>query len=123
MDNREQVKISTKEKETKQTVAFEDGGEVTFYCSDCDKPLIVIWRTRPNEELKKKPVEWRIKAKCPYCGDFSFTKKIIGGFHHKGYDEPHPNGNPEDVIPFVNITDICTEKDEVIFYTEKVKHE
>lgn len=106
--------------ESKSSISFEDGGEVTLTCSECDKPLVVIWRTRPNEKLKNKPIEWKVKAKCPYCGDFSFTKKIVGGFHHKGFDKPHPNGNPEDVIAFVNVTDINTEGDEVIFNTEKV---
>lgn len=102
---------------------LQDGGSVQLNCSSCDKPLVVLFRTRPNEKLKNgKNLEWTVKAKCCYCDDFSWVKKIQGGFHHKGYDVPHPNGNPEDVIPYVNVTNI--EPDEngvVVFYTEKVK--
>ncbi len=109
------------DKNYKEHIPFEDGGEVTLSCSNCDKPLVVVWRTRPNERIKNKPVEWRLKAKCCYCEDYSFTKKIIGGFHHKGYDTPHSNGNPEDVVPHVNIMDIQTNDDEIIFITKRAK--
>lgn len=100
---------------------LEDGEKVTMKCSDCDKPLVVVWRTRPKERLNNKPLIWNLKAKCCYCGDASFPKKVLGGFHYKGYDEPHPNGNPEDVVPFVNVIDIVYEGENVVFRTEKVK--
>ncbi len=102
-----------------EDTAFEDGEEVKLCCSNCDKPLVVIWRTRPNEKLKNKLIQWKLKAKCCYCGDASFAKTVKGGFHYKGFDVPHPNGNPEDVIAHVNVTTIDTEGEDVIFNTEK----
>jgi hypothetical protein len=113
-------KIFTKdEPEKKLSSSYEDGGEILFCCSNCDEKLVVLWITRPNEKLDKKPLKWKMRAKCCYCGDYSFVKEVVGGFHYKGYDLPHPNGNPEDVIPLVNVIDFRREKDVLTFITEK----
>lgn len=97
---------------------LEDGGTVTLSCSNCDKPLVVIW-TRSKEKVNNKNLEWNLQAKCCYCGDKSFKHKIIGGFYYKGYDKPHPNGDEEDVIPIVNVVYPETSGDVILFITEK----
>jgi len=112
-----------KVKEVSETL--ENGGVTLIKCSNCDKPLIEVWHTRPKETLNGHPLEWLIQASCCYCQDKSYITKVTGGFHPKGHDIPHPNGNPEDVIPIVNIVDIqmikYQGKDVSLFVTEKYK--
>lgn len=102
---------------------LENGGTTLLRCSNCNKPLVEIWHTRPNETLNGQPLVWLLQASCCYCGDNSYITSVKGGFHPKGYDEPHPNGNPEDVIPIVNIVDIqrkkYNDKDVSVFVTGK----
>jgi hypothetical protein len=101
---------------------LQDGELVVINCSNCDKPLVKIHITRPNEKRKNgSPVECKVKADCCYCGDESFIKTIKGGFHYSGWDVPHPNGNVEDVDVYVNVTYPDIQKDILIFRTEKVK--
>jgi len=115
--------FTKKELDKKIDPLLEDGGEVTLKCSNCDKPLVVVWRTRPNEKIGRQDIVWTLQAQCCYCGDKSFKKEIKGGFHYKGYDKPHPNGNPEDVIPIVNVSYPDTSGDVVLFITEKAKND
>jgi hypothetical protein len=104
---------------------IEDGGSIVLSCSNCDKGLAVIFITRPHQKNRKgEVVKWKAKAKCCYCGDFSFVKNFEGAFHYKGFDVPHPNGNPEDVEVYTNVTGVIISGDNdemLLFETEKVK--
>ena len=53
-----------------------DGGTHILKCSACDKELVEIWITK-----KDLDVRFRLRAKCPYCDDYSFSVEVDGGFH------------------------------------------
>jgi len=53
-----------------------DGGKHLLKCSACDKELVEIWITK-----KELDVRFKIRAECPYCGDYSFAVEVEGGFH------------------------------------------
>lgn len=108
------IKLEVKADRKEKDEMLEDGGTKTLKCSCCDRPIAVIWITRPNEAE-----EWKIKATCCYCGDSSFPETIKGGFHYKGYDL-EKDGK---FIPQTNIKDIKLDKKNeiVIIETELVK--
>ena len=112
------------EKEFKETLpTLEDGGKTIIRCSNCQKPLMTVHHTRPHEKLQGQDLVWYIQAQCCYCEDRSYILPVKGGFHHSGYDIPHPNKNPEDVVPVVDVVDIkmieYQGKDVSLFITEK----
>ena len=55
-----------------------DGTHIILKCSNCNKELVDVWQTR----------KWgsgaRLRAKCPYCNDYSFIEEIPNGFHLGG---------------------------------------
>tara|TARA_R110000824_G_scaffold9415_4_gene42130 strand:+ start:25784 stop:26113 length:330 start_codon:yes stop_codon:yes gene_type:complete len=55
---------------------MSDGGTTTLKCSACNKRLVEIWVTK-----KELDVRFKIRAKCAYCGDYSFSVEVAGGFH------------------------------------------
>lgn len=67
------------------------GGEKLLKCSACNKPLVKIVITRPNEldPTTKNVIEWKLKADCPYCGDHSFEEVIKGGWTYSGIEGPN----------------------------------
>jgi hypothetical protein len=72
---------------TRNVGPLQDGGHVIIRCSGCNKPLVDIWRTRPNQidPRTNKPFEWKFIAECCYCGDKSYLTTVLGGFHIGGY--------------------------------------
>jgi len=111
--------IYEKEEKEKLQPVLEDGGSATLQCSNCDKKLVEIWRTRPNEKLNDKAVIWKLRAKCCYCGDKSYPIEFQGGFHYKGIGKVLDKNKPEDEIDITKITNVEPVGDEVVFYTEK----
>jgi hypothetical protein len=75
---------------------LQDGGHVILRCSACNKPLVDIWRTRPNQIDPRtgKAFEWKFVAECCYCGDKSYPTTVLGGFHIGGYGK-NTNDNNE----------------------------
>ena len=69
------------------TKGLKDGGHVIIRCSNCDRPLVDIWRTRPemNDPRTKKIFEWKFIAECCYCSDKSYVTTVLGGVHIGGY--------------------------------------
>lgn len=72
-----------------QSSAIKNGGHTIIICSSCQKDLVDIWHTHPNDDF-----DWVLKAKCCYCGDLSFDYNIKGRFHigaivreHEHYDD------------------------------------
>lgn len=57
--------------------------EVILKCSNCNKPLLqVYYKTDCNcEDI------YRVRAKCPYCGDYSYEKCFTGKFYAGGIGE------------------------------------
>lgn len=53
-----------------------DGGKHILKCSACSKDLVEIWITK-----KELDVRFKLRAKCAYCDDYSFSVEIEGGFH------------------------------------------
>jgi hypothetical protein len=53
-----------------------DGGKHLLKCSACNKDLVEIWITK-----KELDVRFKIRAECAYCGDYSFSVEVEGGFH------------------------------------------
>jgi hypothetical protein len=82
-----EVVLQSKDKPEIERKGLSDGGHVIIRCSNCKKPLVDIWRTRPNEKDPRtgKPFEWKFIAGCCYCGDKSYIHTILGGFHIGGY--------------------------------------
>jgi hypothetical protein len=76
---------------------LKDGGHVIIRCSNCNKPLVDIWRTRPQEidPYTNKIFEWKFIAECCYCGDASYPTTVLGGFHMGGYGEDKPDESYE----------------------------
>ena len=48
---------------------------VLLKCSSCNKDLVNVAIVRPESEE-----EWKVKAFCCYCSNYSFVKDIKGGF-------------------------------------------
>jgi hypothetical protein len=100
--------IQNQEREYKPQ-GLKDGGHVIIKCSSCHKPLVDVWRTRPDlkDPRTGKPFEWKIVAACCYCNDKSYITTVLGGFHIGGYgvDVCDPN-DKRDVIDSVEKTTI-----------------
>lgn len=66
---------------------LKDAGHTILRCSGCNKPLVDIWRTRPNQidPRTHKPFEWKFVAQCCYCNDKSYITTVQGGVHIGGY--------------------------------------
>lgn len=75
------------EDDEKEPVGLEDGGHTILKCSGCGRGLIDIFRTQPNaiDPATRKVFEWKVKAKCCFCGDHSYITEIKGKFHLSGY--------------------------------------
>ncbi len=74
-------------------------------CAYCNKPLMNFMFTKANPTLITK-----VKASCPFCGKYSFTKELIGGFAFGpiGRDE---SSNPTKIIDVdYQGTDFCNFK-------------
>ena len=102
-------------REATAPIGLKDGGHVILACSACQKPLVDIHVTRPD---KKKPgtdevFEWRLRAKCCYCDDYSFISVVCGLFHHGGWGVPNPENldDPDDNIVLTSIVNILHETD------------
>ena len=92
---------------------LKDGNKITLKCSSCNKKLVNIWITRPDESYV-----WKIRAKCCYCDDHSFDLEVKGGFHFGGYCEV-TNPNTEDETFYTCVTKHEVENDRIVLYTEK----
>jgi hypothetical protein len=70
-----------------QRQGLKDGGHIIIRCSNCNKPLADIWRTRPNmkDPRTSKLFEWKFVAECCYCKDKSYITTVSGGVHIGGY--------------------------------------
>lgn len=84
-------KISLSEQNDYSPSGVKFGGEKLLKCSACDKPLMKIVITRPEEKdpITKQVIEWRLMALCPYCGDHSFEEVIKGGWTYSGIEGPN----------------------------------
>ncbi len=58
---------------------LQEGVKHQLNCNDCDNPLLVIWEVNPYFTFRDgTPYSYNYKAKCPFCGGMSETKKING---------------------------------------------
>ena len=97
---------------------LKDDGHVMLRCSNCNAALVDCWVTR-----KVDAIEWKIRAKCDHCGDYSFATKIKGNFHIGPGVEPNPE-NPndeEDKIVYSTVVGDITEDDMITILTKKEK--
>jgi hypothetical protein len=83
----------------KEKIGLEDGGHTLIYCSNCGKGLLDIWKTQPNaiDPRTNKPFEWKIKAKCCYCKDFSFITEVQGKFSLAGFGKIKEDDESQDI--------------------------
>jgi hypothetical protein len=90
--------------EEREPVGLRDGGHIILKCANCAKPLVDIWRTRPNEKDPRtdEVISYLVAAECCYCGDKSYVKEIKGGFHVGGYGTTKVN-DPTANIQHVSI--------------------
>lgn len=63
----------------RQKVGLVDGGNVLFDCSNCGRPLLDALITQPGIDIA-----WDVRVQCPYCNDYSFTKRIRGMYSPGG---------------------------------------
>lgn len=78
-----------------------DGGEYVVACSNCRQPLLKVVVSRPKNKL-----ETQLKALCPYCGDGSFKKRILGVYLM---------GSADDKLDVIDVEMIkCCEEDGII---------
>lgn len=78
------------------------GDKKIIQCSACRKELLYIWITRPDEKIESVFA----KIWCPWCGDYSYKLKVVGGFHI-GHTES------------CSFTDIETDDEEIKVQVEK----
>jgi len=90
---------------------FQDGGHVILECSSCNKPLVDVWSVQPDQ-----PFEWKVKAKCCYCGDSSFQKEVKGLFRYSGAQKPSDT-DAEDTTLVTQVTHLEADGQNVLFYT------
>lgn len=51
-------------------------------CSSCDKKLCEIVKHLDGAT----GIKTKIKAKCCFCGDYSYTKEFVGKFYYNGLE-------------------------------------
>lgn len=90
---------------------FQDGPHTILECSNCQKSLVDVWSVQPDQ-----PFNWKVKAKCCYCGDTSFEKDVTGLFRYSGAQEPTEN-DPEDTRLVTQVTHMDVDGEKVLFYT------
>lgn len=103
------TRIHVLDRSNRQLAGLEDGGKVILECSNCGKPLVKVWITRPNEILADgRPKRSKMQAQCCYCNDHSNTQVVVGGFHPGGYGEENEL-DPDSDLAETAITDIDME--------------
>lgn len=86
-----------------------DGGKVVFHCANCKKGLAAFHITRPGARLPNgKPITWKMRARCCYCGDFSYIHTIEGMGHIMGFHEE--TDNPEEPIIHTDHTNVVEQR-------------
>lgn len=60
----------------------EECGDINIKCSSCNKHIGVVVVTRPSKKITNEVI-----FKCPFCGDQSFKKEIIGNIFVSGTDK------------------------------------
>lgn len=110
------AKLTYKNEEDYQLSGVKFGGEVLLDCSACGKPLVKIAITRPEEKdpCTGKTIQWKLQAKCCYCGDHSFETTVSGGWTYSGIV-----GKDQRMITEVQDTDFNQEQLTVSFITVK----
>lgn len=111
------VPIVVEDKE-RVNVGLKDCGHIPLECSNCNKMLADIWVTYTNKDF-----QWKVKAKCCYCGDESFEKEVVGVFVVGCHAVPHPDfpNDPDYQIMKTGIIDIKYDENtkKVTVLTEK----
>lgn len=87
------------------------GERVVLECSNCNKPLVDIRSTNPDQ-----PFLWKVKAKCCYCGDSSFEKEIRGLIKYFGAQVPK-DGDSSEVVVVTRIAHLEADGEKVLFHT------
>ena len=54
---------------------MNEESNIVLQCSNCRKELVSIMAGRPGSQSVTK-----VRAKCCYCNDYSFVKKVEGNF-------------------------------------------
>lgn len=85
------------EADEKDPIGLVNGGVVQLECSSCGRGLVNIFRTQPNalDPATKKPFQWKMKAKCCFCGSQSYIKEVTGKFYLGGYAKSEDDDNAE----------------------------
>lgn len=83
--------------------------EFTIYCSNCDSPIAGVVIADADA-----PVENRIRARCPFCGDHSFWKTFSGTYCFGGVAMPNPK-DARDEIPLTRYVDDEWDGDSVTY--------
>lgn len=97
---------------------------VILVCSNCRAGLMDILESSPNaiDPVTKKPFEWKVQCNCPFCGDKSPVKNVVGLMHPGGYGIPKEDDEDE-VIASTIFTGNFETRDgglTIIFETMKV---
>lgn len=92
------MQLTMKQPEAKETCGLEDGGHVYIRCSNCEAFLMDLWRTMPRAGEDDKPMKWKLRASCPWCGDKSYVTEVEGVFHRGGYGKVKED-DPNDTWP------------------------
>lgn len=99
--------------EPRERVGLKDGGHVLLKCSSCQKALVDIWITKPDDNI-----EWKLLAKCCYCGDESLPVNIKGRFAVAGDGINNPD-DPDDAKVLTTVIRTEPVGDTTIFHTKK----
>lgn len=77
------------EDDEKEPIGIKDGGHVILECSSCGRGLIDVFRTQPDaiDPLTGDVFEWKLQAKCCFCGDRSYVAEVKGKFHIGGFGQ------------------------------------
>lgn len=93
-----------------------DKPKVLLECSSCQAPLceIIIVKNEP-------PKEYRIYAECCFCGDKSFTKKVVGRLVYSSTE--YAIATPEPIYkPRQYLDEPYEPTDQIIVRTQKLKN-
>lgn len=63
--------------EGKESQGLTDNEEIILKCSNCDRDLVYIMRVNDDPDF-----DFVYQANCPFCGDKSFQKRIVGRIYH-----------------------------------------
>jgi hypothetical protein len=93
--------------EGRESQGLTEQEEIILKCSNCDKDLVYIMRVNDDPDYN-----FTYQANCPFCGDKSFQKTIIGRIYHGPISIKNEESDNDDDLGLVtDVEDVLPNED------------